>query len=209
MAHLSLDDKDERLYYSRSPSPLPTSALFSVFGSPHRQGDAVLPPYSPPKRRKISGIRFTWTKSIIYTLGAVVVFSLLAYVSSQKSEQIRSIAEHIREKQCGFRPGSQNVITEDTTQQAQEVEPPVQKVIKVTFDYGKGSIDSEGHNSAMNDLRQRVIQTHIDHASRHNHRQVVQRTDLIGNIFTKVATILHIMIDELNKPEGKRSEWIV
>lgn len=182
-------------------SPRTPKGLFAGFNSPGRQGDSLLPPYSPPGRKKISSFAISWKKIALYLLGAAACIVIVIY-SSQKSTQLCLFAEHIKEKHCGT--SAINTLS-DVTQE----EPPVQKVIKVTFAYGKGAIDAEGHTSTMNALRERVIHTHIDHAKRHNHRQIVQRTDLIGNIFTKVATILHIMIDELNKPEDKRSGWIV
>lgn len=83
------------------------------------------------------------------------------------------------------------------------------RIIKVTFQYGKGSIDSEGHKSGMDKLRDRTLQTHFDHAKLHGHRQIVQKVDLMGNIYTKTATVLNIIIEELAKPEGERAEWVM
>lgn len=82
------------------------------------------------------------------------------------------------------------------------------RIIKVTAAYGKGAIVQDERTNAAVTTRERVLQTHIDHADRHGHYQIVQRTDIMGNIMTKIGTVLKVLMDEMAKPENERSEWI-
>jgi hypothetical protein len=83
------------------------------------------------------------------------------------------------------------------------------KIIKLTFAYGKGSIDASGHGAEKEAIREGVIQGHIEHAKKHGYVQYVQREDIFRDILTKPATALQIILEELQKPESKRAEWLV
>jgi hypothetical protein len=83
------------------------------------------------------------------------------------------------------------------------------RIIKLTFAYGKGSIDPAGQKQGMDDVREGVIAGHIEHARRHGYRQYVQRSNIMQDIRTKPTTALQIILEELQKPEGERAEWIV
>lgn len=83
------------------------------------------------------------------------------------------------------------------------------KIIKLTFAYGKGSIDATGHGAEKEAIREGVIRGHIEHAKKFGYKQYVQREDIFGDILTKPATALQIILEELQKPEDKRAEWLV
>lgn len=78
----------------------------------------------------------------------------------------------------------------------------------MTAAYGKGAIIQDEKSKAAVTVRERIIQSHIDHANKNGHKQYVQRTDMMGNIMTKIGTVLKVLMDEMAKPEDERSEWI-
>lgn len=74
----------------------------------------------------------------------------------------------------------------------------------MTIFYGTGMLYEGPEN-----ISERVLQTHQRHADLQGHRQVIQRTNLMQSIWTKPATILDVILEELQKPKGQGAEWIL
>lgn len=72
------------------------------------------------------------------------------------------------------------------------------KVGKITMSYG-----------GSNPVYERAIKTHQVQADRWGYPMLVCRQPLMDGIWTKVACIQSMVIDELLKPEGERLEWVL
>lgn len=90
--------------------------------------------------------------------------------------------------------------------EAEETVPSViARIIKVTVFYDKGML----YKGAEEDVSSQILTGHTQHAERHGHRQVIQRQNLMGGIYTKPAAILNLILQELKQPVEKRAEWIL
>lgn len=55
----------------------------------------------------------------------------------------------------------------------------------------------------------RAIQTHASHNWRFGYPLLVLRHGLLDGVWTKPATILSALLEELRKPEGERLKWLM
>ncbi|UZJ55627.1 hypothetical protein CBS101457_004947 [Exobasidium rhododendri] len=81
---------------------------------------------------------------------------------------------------------------------------PGTRITKVTIFYGTGML-----YDGPADVSERVLTTHQYHADLQGHRQVIQRQNIMNTIWTKPATILAVILEELQKPKGEGAEWIL
>ena len=64
-------------------------------------------------------------------------------------------------------------------------------------------------------LNERILQSHVDHATRWGYRDHVLRREIVGVgqwdkfIFSKVLHVLDLIVEELKKPRAERAEWVV
>ena len=55
---------------------------------------------------------------------------------------------------------------------------------------------------------EQALETHAQHAELHRYRMMVLRQKLLGRLWSKPAYILSIILNELQKPESDRMEWL-
>lgn len=145
---------------------------------------------------------------------------IMAFMPETSSTAVRGAVSTVQGKVCPMAPICSPAVASTTSvhqdlaaidgvsaYRTNEQKKRHSRIIKLTFAFGKGSIDPTGHG--MDAVREQLIDGHIEHARRHGYKQFVQRVDMMGNIMTKPTTALQILLEELQKPEAERAEWIV
>jgi hypothetical protein len=124
-------------------------------------------------------------------LAFVIILALSFYQSGQ--EWSKNLAAKLKSKKGGALELPEYAFPENP------------RILKVTVFYGEGML----YKGSDEDVSQEILQGHSDHALRHGHKQIIQRQNLMETIYTKPAAILSILLQELQKPEEKRAEWIL
>lgn len=68
--------------------------------------------------------------------------------------------------------------------------------------YGKDEGPARG-------LYERALRTHKAHDERHNYPFHVLREDVAGGYWNKPSYLLSLVVNELAKPLGQRTEWLM
>ncbi|PWN31387.1 uncharacterized protein FA14DRAFT_192993 [Meira miltonrushii] len=155
-----------------------------------------------PQRTK----RFTLFVVFLF-VSVAIIFSLRQYPDSFNKLQWSSTPETVKTNTSVQQITEAYIHNSNQTISSTSPKKPA-RIIKVTAAYGKGAIIQDEKTKAAVTTRERILQTHIDHANRNGHIQFVQRSDIMGNIMTKIGTVLKVLMDEMAKPEEERSEWI-
>lgn len=89
------------------------------------------------------------------------------------------------------------------------------RIIKVSMMTGRGSLAGSSVSKEHEALQfQRALKLHEEHAHLHGHGHFVQRSQTIEGsivppIYTKIATLLSLVIGEMQKPPELRAEWLL
>ncbi|UZJ55626.1 hypothetical protein CBS101457_004946 [Exobasidium rhododendri] len=122
----------------------------------------------------------------------LTIIALLVFLFYQGGENVSSISQMLRGGHKTALVGEQSLTTENA------------RIIKVTVFYGEGML----YKGSEENVSPQILAGHTEHARRHGHKQIIQKQNLMGSIYTKPATILNVILEELNKPEDKRAEWV-
>lgn len=59
------------------------------------------------------------------------------------------------------------------------------------------------------DAFEKALESHEEHSRRHNYPMFVLRKPILDGVWNKPLNLLSTIIEELNKPEDQRLEWLL
>ena len=155
------------------------------------------------------------SRPLLRLLGSVSVallfFFTVRYITNPFGDEvIRSSVSAAEE--FGF-PSSQPTAIESLSTGSIPLEHRVDPHRRANGNHGIGAESTVGKVTVLFHGRDptfvRAIQTHEAHNQRFGYPLLVLRHGLLDGVWTKPATILSALLEELRKPEGDRLKWLM